>query len=173
MTRKSRPVRPPVPVAAGFKSLDKTHQEIMARLDDFGRLLEHVDEYGPDDKARAIATDLLAYFTGHAKEHHANEEAVVFPPLLQGPDEELAAHVRRLQQDHGWLEEDWLELAPQLEAISRGFNWYDLDMLRQALPIFSDLYRDHIALEEGVVYPAAKRAHQALAKGKAARGAGA
>lgn len=169
MSRKSRPSRPSVAVAEGFEVLDQTHREIMSRIDDFARLLDHVDEHGPDEKAREIATDLMAYFSGHAKEHHAHEETIVFPPLLAGPDAELAGHVRRLQQDHGWLEEDWLELAPQLEAISRGYNWYDLDMLRQALPVFSDLYRDHIALEESLVYPAAKRSHQTLAKGKAAR----
>jgi hemerythrin-like domain-containing protein len=65
--------------------------------------------------------------------------------------------VRRLQQDHGWLEEDWLELAPQLEAVANGYNWYDLAMLQHALPIFTELYREHIALEESLIYPEAKR----------------
>jgi hemerythrin-like domain-containing protein len=171
MSPKSRPARQKVPLPAGFKVLDQTHQEIMSRLDEFDRLLDHIDEHGPDEHARRIATDLMSYFSGHAREHHAQEESLVFPPLLSGPDTELAAHVRRLQQDHGWLEEDWLLLAPQLEAIARGDNWYDLDMLRQALPVFRNLYQEHIELEEGVVYPAAKRAHQALAKGNATRGA--
>ena len=63
----------------------------------------------------------------------------------------------RLQQDHGWLEEDWLELEPQLEAVANGYSWYDIDTLRAALPIFEQLYRDHIALEESLIYPEARR----------------
>ena len=66
-------------------------------------------------------------------------------------------HVERLQQDHGWIEEDWRVLKPQIEAIVAGYNWYDLAMLREAVPIFTALYQEHIALEEQVVYPAARR----------------
>ncbi len=93
----------------------------------------------------------------------------MFPGLLASADEELRRSVVRLQQDHGWLEEDWLELAPQLEAVAQGYNWYDLDMLRHALPVFAALYHDHIALEESMVYPAAKRRQEALCAGEAAR----
>lgn len=42
-------------------------------------------------------------------------------------------------------------------------------MLRHALPIFEALYLEHIALEESVVYPAARRLQQALADGAASR----
>jgi len=169
MTRTARPARSPAPPLPAFESLDQTHREIMERLGEFARLLDHVDDNGPDEQARGIATGLLSYFNSHARDHHQQEETIVFPPLLTGPDTELAAHVRRLQQDHGWLEEDWRELAPQLEAISRGYNWYDLAMLRAALPVFTELYRDHIGLEESLVYPASKRRHQAIADGEAQR----
>jgi hypothetical protein len=97
----------------------------------------------------------------------------VFPGLLASGDAELVQHVRRLQQDHGWLEEDWLELAPQLEAIGQGYNWYDLAMLRHALPVFTALYVDHIGLEESLIYPEAKRRQAALSAGEAARAIGA
>jgi len=30
-------------------------------------------------------------------------------------------------------------------------------VLRSAVPVFADLYRDHIALEETVVYPASRK----------------
>ena len=78
-------------------------------------------------------------------------------------------HVRRLQQGHGWLEEDWLQLAPQIEAIANGYNWYDLTMLRNALPVFTALYHEHIGLEESLIYPEAKRHQQALQQAAAAR----
>ena len=84
----------------------------------------------PDETARASAAEIMAFFAGPARTHHADEEKLVFPALLNSSDVELVQHVRRLQQDHGWLEEDWRELAPQIEAIAKGYNWYDLAMLR-------------------------------------------
>jgi hemerythrin-like domain-containing protein len=154
-----------------FEALDRTHREMLETLADFDRLLAHVEGQGPDAAARERAGRVLDFFNKHAREHHAREEAVVFPPLLAGPDAALAAHVRRLQQDHGWLEEDWLELAPQIEAISRGYNWYDMAMLRHALPVFKALLEEHIGLEESLVYPAARQHHGALAEGQAERAA--
>lgn len=160
--RAARPAAPPLPA---FETLDQTHREILSMLGDFSRLLDHVDERGADDEARRIAAGLYEFFSSHAREHHEHEEKRVFPALLESRDEELVGHVRRLQQDHGWLEEDWREIGPQLEAIARNYTWYDATLLRQGLPIFAKLYEDHIALEESVVYPAAK--HRLQGAGKA------
>ena len=168
---KERPARPPIATPADFQVLDQTHQQVVQVLATMAQLLDHMDDNGPDEKARQMASEIRSFFEGHVRQHHAEEEARVFPGLLASGDEELAHHVRRLQQDHGWLEEDWRMLGPQLEAIERGYNWYDLPMLRQALPIFEALNREHIALEEAVVYPAAKRHQQALAEGAKKRGA--
>ena len=74
-------------------------------------------------------------------------------------------HVRRLQQDHGWLEEDWLELGPQLDALAHGIGGVDIASLTAAAEVFCALYREHIALEETVVYPEARRLGVGLADG--------
>ena len=63
----------------------------------------------------------------------------------------------RLMQDHCWLEEDWLQIAPSLSAAADGFQWFDLDVLRHAVEVFTQLYVDHIVLEESVAYPQARR----------------
>jgi hemerythrin-like domain-containing protein len=160
-TRPARPPRATAPPSTGFEALDRTHREALQMLQAFERLLAHVDENGPDAVANANAREIMAFFAGPARQHHADEEAFVFPPLLASGDAELVQHVQRLQQDHGWIEEDWLELAPQIEAIASGYNWYDLAVLRQALPVFAALYHDHIALEESLIYPEAKRRHEA------------
>lgn len=167
----ARPARPPVPPLPALDALDRTHREMLAVLAEFDGLLDHVEEHGTDEPARERAGRILDFFNRHAREHHAQEERVVFPALLAGPDTQLSAHVRRLQQDHGWLEEDWLELAPQIEAIARGYNWYDLPMLRHALPVFRSLYEEHIALEESLVYPASRARHAALDDGRRERSA--
>lgn len=162
---KVRPARTPPPPLPPFEALDRTHREVMQVLERFDRLLAHLDENGADEVARASAAEIAAFFNGHAREHHADEERLVFPGLLVSGDATLVQHVLRLQQDHGWLEEDWLELEPQIDAIARGYNWWDLGLLRAALPIFAALYHDHIALEESLIYPEAKRRQAGLEAG--------
>ena len=51
----------------------------------------------------------------------------------------------------------------------QGYNWYDLAMLRLALPVFTALYKEHIALEESMVYPEARRRRQAELHGRDAK----
>jgi len=164
--RASRPSRPPVPPLPEFDTLDQTHREALKTLKAFDELLAHLDDNGPDETARASAQRIMAFFGGPARTHHADEEKHVFPLLLASTDVELVQHVRRLQQDHGWLEEDWRELSPQVEAIASGYNWYDLAMLRLALPVFTALYNEHIALEESLIYPEARRRRLAELHGR-------
>ena len=167
--RAPRPTRPAVPAIPNFEALDRTHAAVLDVLKQFDRLLQHLDDNGPDAVAQASAKEIYRFFGDSARQHHADEEQFVFPPLLGSDNAELVQHVQRLQQDHGWLEEDWLELAPQIEAIAKGYSWYDLATLRSALPIFTELYHDHIALEESLIYPEAKRRQQQLMDGTAAR----
>jgi hemerythrin-like domain-containing protein len=155
--RLARVVRAPAPPLPPFEALDRTHRQMLEVLKQIDDLVEHVEQHGCDEQARASAGEIHRFFAENARKHHADEERFIFPGLLAGNDLELVQHVRLLEQDHGWLEEDWLELSPQIEAISRGYNWYDLDTLRHALPVFRQLYEEHIALEESMVYPAAKR----------------
>jgi len=162
--RPARPARTAAPPLPSFESLDATHHEVMLTLGRLARLLDHLEAQGADEDARQRAAEICSFFDGTARSHHNAEEQIVFPSLLASDDEELVQHVRRLQQDHGWLEEDWLELGPQLRAVAEGYNWYDLDVLRSAIPIFSELYRDHIALEETIVYPASRRRQNVPAK---------
>lgn len=163
--RPQRPARSPAPAMPEFDTLDRTHRAAMEMLQAFDSLLAQLHDEGLSDAAGQSAKEILAFFNGPGRDHHALEEKQVFPGLLATGDAEMVHHVRRLQQDHGWLEEDWRELAPQIEAIASGYNWYDLPLLRAALPVFSALYHEHIALEESLIYPEAKRRQQALLNG--------
>ncbi len=154
--RPARPARAAVPPMPSFEALDATHRQVMLTLEELARLPDLLDARGMDADTRKLAAEICAFFDGTSRSHHVAEEQVVFPSLLASGDTELVQHVRRLQQDHGWLEEDWLELGPQVRAVAEGYNWYDLDVLRYAIPVFTELYRDHIALEESVVYPASR-----------------
>lgn len=153
---RPRPPRSAAPALPAFERLEQAHQAALTMLEDLGALIERIGRQGIDDEVRAGARRVLAYFNGPGLAHHAQEERHVFPALLASGDAELVQHVHRLQQDHGWIEEDWHELEPQVQAIADGYDWYDLAMLRAATPVFQGLYQEHIALEECVVYPAAK-----------------
>jgi hemerythrin-like domain-containing protein len=154
---RKRPARDPVPRLPTFEALDATHREVQRTLEELQLWVEQLDPQRVTDATRAKADQICKFFDGHAREHHAAEEQHVFPSLLASGDASLVKHVQRLQQDHGWLEEDWLELQPQLRAVVEGYNWYDPEFLRAAVPVFTELYRDHIALEENIVYPESRR----------------
>lgn len=143
---------------APFEALDACHREVVSHLQILNRLVLHLDAQGLDDQARSMAAEVVRFFNETAQHHHAEEERVVFPPLLAGTDLDLIEHIRHLQMDHGWLEEDWKQLELQLGAVSGGYSWFDLDELRSGSEVFTALYHDHIALEESLIYPEAKRA---------------
>lgn len=148
-----------------FEALDDCHREVLQQLQTLAQLLHRLEQQGVDAEARRQASEVITFFGTRAHQHHAEEERVVFPPLLAGTDEALIQHVRRLQQDHGWLEEDWRELALQIGAVADGYSWYDLDALRHGTEVFTALYHDHIALEESLIYPQARRALNAEYEG--------
>lgn len=157
---RRRPERPAViaPVTLHqFEALDRTHGDVVQSLRKLETLIDSLERTGVDAATSAAAAALCAFFDGTARQHHEDEERIVFPPLLTSSDAELVQNVERLQQDHGWLEEDWRELRPLLEGISEGQTWHDPNTLRQMCEVFSALYMEHIALEESLIYPASKQ----------------
>lgn len=156
-TRPARPVRSAVPPLPPFDALDETHRRILHMLDELDRLVGLLSHAGTGDSPAAVAARVCSFFAGTARKHHDAEELTVFPRLLADASPELLGHVRRLQQDHNWLEEDWLELRPHLEAVAQGYGSGHAEFLRLALREFTALYREHIALEESTIYPEARR----------------
>jgi hemerythrin-like domain-containing protein len=169
--RNERAARAPAPPLPPLESLHQTHHDLLLAVDELQRLLRDIAEGGASADRRAIACSLVRFIDQNGRHHHTEEERCVFPDLLELGDVDLVQHVRRLQQDHGWLEQDWLELRPQLDAIAHGIGGVDIEGLRASAEVFADLYRDHIALEEAVVYPEARRLGLAHTAGAARRGA--
>jgi hemerythrin-like domain-containing protein len=150
---------------APFEALDTCHREVVGHLQALQQLVQHLDRTGVDATARQLATEIVRFFSQTAQQHHADEERLVFPALLAGTDAHLIEQVKHLQMDHGWLEEDWKQMELQLGAVAEGYSWFDLDELRSASEVFTALYHDHIALEESLIYPEAKRVLQAEVDG--------
>lgn len=155
--RPARPARTPVPALPSFAALDETHRQILQILCDLERLPGLLTQPGGSAEAAGLAERACAFFCGAARQHHEDEETAVFPSLLEGANAELRAYVQRLQQDHHWFEEDWLELEPHLQAVARGLGDVHGTFLRDALTEFTALQREHVALEESLIYPEAKR----------------
>ncbi len=139
-----------------FDVLDECHRQLVEMLQKMGYLVEHLQEHGVDADAQMAAREVFTFFMGPAKQHHIDEEKHIFPALINSGNADLMNHTLRLQQDHGWIEQDWLELAPQFESIAAGYNWYNIEQLILAVPVFMGLYQDHLALEESLIYPQAR-----------------
>ena len=140
-----------------FEFLDGAHREIRQQLRQLHALVDAIENNGLNQATREQARRVLAYFNGEARQHHLDEEKHIFPALLGSQNADIVQAAEHLAQDHGWLEENWLQIAPSLEAATNGNLWFDTQELRHALEVFEALYLDHIVLEESIAYPAAKQ----------------
>lgn len=138
---------------APFEALDACHRQILTHLQALSKLAQRIETTGVDADVQHQAGAIETFFSGTSRDHHLQEEKSVFPALLASGDPALTAAVRSLQQDHGWIEENWIELAPQLSAIASGNNWPDAAEFQHGVQVFVELCTGHIALEETVVYP--------------------
>lgn len=140
---------------AALAFLDQSHRDIEAMLQRLQALAEAMRDDGLTAAVRAETAAVRAWLDTNARQHHLDEERHIFPPLLASHQQELAHTARQLVQDHGWIEENWLEIEPSLSAAEGGNSWFDMDVLQQQITLFLELYHDHMVLEESVAYPAA------------------
>jgi hemerythrin-like domain-containing protein len=145
-----------LPEFNSFAMLDACHQQIHLHLGELAALARQIETTGVDAKVREQADTVEAFFSSTSHEHHAQEEKNVFPHLLASADAALAAKVRTLQQDHRWMEEYWIELAPRLRSIAAGDDQFDATQFQQSVIVFLALSQSHIEMEEKVIYPEAK-----------------
>ena len=139
-----------------FEPLDACHRETVRMLEELAMLAARVETIGVDTRSRETAAVIEHYFSTTLRQHHSDEETHVFPALASSGDPEIAQAVARLKQDHAWLRADWRVLSPLVQALAEGQSWVDLDVLRDGVEVFGTLARDHIALEESLIYPQAR-----------------
>lgn len=164
--RPHRPVPPQDPsprtdryavVMALFKRLDTCHADIELRLDRLRALALALDHDGLTRTARAEARMALGWFSETGRQHHRDEEEIVFPALLASDDPSLVERTRRLIQDHAWLDADWRRIEPMLQAVADGKDDFTPVVLRHAVEAYVQLQRDHMAREESLAYPEARQ----------------
>jgi hemerythrin-like domain-containing protein len=147
---------PPTVSGDGLAVLDACHRKTLAMLEDLSMLVVQLERRRPDASMSARAAKIAAYFSTTAREHHEDEERHVFPALVALGKPDIVRAVLQLQQDHDWLEEDWFDLAPQVQALAAG-RPVDIDAMRESVAMLTTLYHDHIGLEESCLYPEARK----------------
>jgi len=141
----------------GDEALDLCHRETLRMLSALEALAERLARAAPEPRDRAQAGEIERHFSRTVAEHHADEERHVFPGLEAAGDPDLVQVVAMLRQDHAWMEADWRELQPMVDAVACGQAWVDADLLRAGAEVFCALAREHIRLEETLIYPEFRR----------------
>jgi len=100
--------------------LDASHRQMLFSLGKLSALIARLATFGPDAEARAMANEIVTFFSTTVRQHHEDEERHVFPKMAASADPDTVRTVLRLQQDHDWLEGDWMELSPHLDAVAAG-----------------------------------------------------
>jgi hemerythrin-like domain-containing protein len=147
------------PIAGALPVLDRldaTHEQMRYWLGELQSLVNHMEDRGWDTWARDHARSVIDFFSHTARQHHVDVDRQVFPLITGRGDDFIETSVDRLRQDQGWLEENWREVLAQLQPVAEGFGGYDIDMLRHASDVYAALLIEHLALEQGLVFPAAR-----------------
>jgi hemerythrin-like domain-containing protein len=148
--------KPRTPREDGFVTLDACHRKTLNAVEALEDLTGAIARGEDTPSLRASATAVADFLSTTARLHHEDEERHVFPALRGSADAAIVQAVMSLTQDHGWLEEDWLQLEPHLRAYACGYGLCEVEALTLGVPVFAALYREHIALEESLIYPEAR-----------------
>lgn len=139
-------------IVDGFDVLEPCHRQTVFALAKLAAVVASLRSGDDDATVCELASEVFDHFERTARRHHEEEEQGLFAQVADHGGE-VPAIVQRLRQDHRWLERDWRELGPMVDAVANGLHWVDLDALQESAEVFTSLSLDHIALEEGYVYP--------------------
>lgn len=111
-----------------------------------------------DQDGRKLLENALAYFAESAPKHTADEEESLFPRLrrVDHLSNECLQSMQRLEEDHQQAN-DWHtsidEILHQWLSSDTPLPLATADQLLQQLTALREHYRDHIRIEEQVVFP--------------------
>ena len=136
--------------------LEACHGRIEAQLETLFKLEKHIRTTGADTAAKEAAQRLLNYFDVAGVHHHEDEEQDLFPILrrIAHQDAPLQRLIDQLLIEHQHLACLWAEQRPQLLAVLSG---NPEALLPQTIAPLSEAYRAHIAQENTLLLPAARR----------------
>jgi len=144
--------------ATPLQMLGECHRRVERQCGTLARLVPHLAANGSDAAAREAASAVLRYFDLAGPNHHADEEEDLFPALLESMAGSDAVCLRELTEslaaDHREFERRWAALRRTLLEVAEGRA-----ALLDAADVqgYADLYKQHIAREEGELLPMASR----------------
>ena len=116
----------------------------------------------PSEQTKAALENALRYFAQAAPKHTADEEESLFPRLRQIDDSEVHSALEKLES----LEADHQRVAPLHSRIEQlGMRYLeagvlteaDVDEFRSSIASLLSMYKDHISMEDEVIFPLASR----------------
>ena len=159
-----------MPVQIGAKSHNFTDptgllSDCHRRVEMFLGTLEAVAgviESPATEETRHALESALRYFAQAAPKHTADEEESLFPRLRQIQDPEVKAAFSKLEQledEHRWaapLHAEVDRLGAQYLS-SGSLSSPEVSDFRKAVVRLASMYKQHISVEDGVVFPLAAR----------------
>ncbi|PKB22338.1 pyridoxamine 5'-phosphate oxidase [Janthinobacterium sp. 64] len=138
--------------------LKHCHDKIRKQLTTLQNLLGHLAQHGNTADAQQAAKAVLQYFNKAAHLHHDDEEQDLMPMLqttATGDDAALLATlVPEILADHQRMDQAWLTLRPELDAIAAGTG---TQLAAEGVAAYIAAYQAHMSKEEGHLAPMAKR----------------
>jgi hemerythrin-like domain-containing protein len=143
--------------------LSECHRRIERFLNDMAGVVHARRGCTLDDADRSNLKGAVKYFSTAAPKHTADEEESLFPRLRSAASEQLKPaleQIKRLESDHERAD------ACHVEANALANRWLAKGILDSAaanrlaelLDTLTGIYRDHIAIEDTCVFPAANAA---------------
>jgi len=141
--------------------LSDCHRRIEMFLGSLQHVSQLIDNQLADD-ARTALNSALRYFREAAPKHTADEEQSLFPRLrqLQHPDVKAAiGALEPLEQEHHRADSLHAEVDKlgQRCLAQGGLPKSQADRFRQAVTELASIYKEHIRIEDEVVFPVAGR----------------
>jgi hemerythrin-like domain-containing protein len=141
--------------------LSDCHRRIEMFLGSLEAVARTIDQPLTEETARAL-TAALRYFREAAPKHTADEEESLFPRLrrVRNPEAQAAlAQLEQLEKDHQWADAVHAEvdrLGQQYLSKSR-LSPAEAEQFRTAVVQLGSMYRQHIRVEDDMIFPVADR----------------
>ena len=141
--------------------LSDCHRRVEMFLGTLVAVAGMIDRPATEETRQALAS-ALRYFAQAAPKHTADEEESLFPRLRRIHDAEIEAafsKLEQLEQEHRWA-------APLQAAVDRLGGQYlstgnlsspEVDEFRKDVADLASMYKQHISVEDELVFPLAAR----------------
>ena len=141
--------------------LSDCHRRIELFLGSLEAVAKTVDQPLNEETARGL-TAALRYFREAAPKHTADEEELLFPRLHEIENSDVQAtlaHLEELEKDHRWATAVHAEverLGQQYLSTAR-LSPDEAEQFRAAISRLASMYKEHIRMEDSVIFPMADR----------------